>query len=29
MHMIDEHEWRSVLQVAKDGTFSAAAKHRY
>lgn len=27
--MIDEHEWRSVLQVAKDGTFSAAAKHLY
>lgn len=27
--MIDEHEWRSVLQVAKDGTFSQAAKHLY
>ena len=27
--MIDEHEWRSVLQVAKDGTFSAAAKQLY
>ncbi len=27
--MIDEHEWRSILQVAKDGTFSAAAKHLY
>ena len=27
--MIDEHEWRSVLQVAKDGTFSAATKHLY
>lgn len=27
--MIDEHEWRSVLQVAEDGTFSAAAKHLY
>lgn len=27
--MIDEHEWRSVMQVAKDGTFSAAAKHLY
>ena len=27
--MIDEHEWRSVLQVAKDGTFSAASKHLY
>ncbi len=25
--MIDEHEWQSVLQVAKDGTFSQAAKH--
>lgn len=27
--MIDEHEWRSVLQVAEDGTFSAAAKHLF
>ena len=27
--MIDEHEWRSVLQVAKDGTFSLAAKHLF
>lgn len=27
--MIDEHEWQSVLQVAEDGTFSAAAKHLY
>ena len=27
--MIDEHEWRSVLQVAKDGTFSQAAKHLF
>ena len=27
--LIDEHEWRSVLQVAEDGTFSAAAKHLY
>lgn len=29
MPMIDEHEWRSVLQVAKDGTFSQAAKHLF
>ena len=27
--MIDEHEWRSVLQVAKDRTFSLAAKHLF
>ncbi len=27
--MIDEHEWRSVAQVAKDGTFSAAARHLF
>lgn len=27
--MIDEHEWQSVLQVAEDGTFSAAAKHLF
>ena len=27
--MIDENEWRSVLQVAKDGTFSQAAKHLF
>lgn len=27
--MIDEHEWRSVLQVAEDGTFSQAAKHLF
>ena len=27
--MIDEHEWRSVLQVAKDGTFSQAARHLF
>lgn len=24
--MIDEHEWKYVLQAASDGTFSAAAK---
>lgn len=27
--MIDEHEWRSVLQVAQDGTFSLAAQHLF
>lgn len=27
--MIDEHEWRYVLQAAEDGTFSGAAKHLY
>lgn len=27
--MIDEHEWRNVLQIAQDGTFSQAAKHRF
>lgn len=27
--MIDEHEWRSVLQVVEDGTFSAAARHLF
>ena len=27
--MIDEHEWKSVLQIARDGTFSAAARHLY
>ena len=27
--MIDEHEWRSVLQVAKDGTFSRAARNLF
>ena len=27
--MIDEHEWRYVLQAVEDGTFSAAAKHLF
>ncbi|MBQ7515850.1 MAG: LysR family transcriptional regulator [Schwartzia sp.] len=27
--MIDEHEWRSVLQTAQDGTISKAAKNLY
>jgi len=27
--MLDEHEWRSVLEVAKEGTFSAAAKRLF
>ncbi|WP_072935422.1 LysR family transcriptional regulator [Schwartzia succinivorans] len=27
--MIDEHEWKSVLQVAADGSFSAAARHLF
>ena len=27
--MIDENEWRNVLQIAQDGTFSQAAKHRF
>ncbi|MBR2214179.1 MAG: LysR family transcriptional regulator [Selenomonadaceae bacterium] len=27
--MIDEHEWRSVLQVVADGTLSQAAKHLF
>lgn len=27
--MIDEHEWKSVLQVANDGSFSAAARHLF
>lgn len=27
--MIDEHEWRYVLQASEDGTFSGAAKHLY
>ena len=27
--MIDENEWQNVLQIAKDGTFSQAAKHRF
>ena len=29
MTVIDEHEWKSVLQVAADGSFSAAARHLF
>lgn len=27
--MLDEHEWKYVLQAAKDGTFSGAARHLF
>ena len=27
--MIDEHEWKYVLQAVEDGTFSSAAKHLF
>lgn len=27
--MLDEHEWKYVLQAASDGTFSGAARHLF
>ena len=27
--MIDEHEWKSVLQIFQDGTISQASKHLF